>query len=69
MPQWGRILLGGIGCFLLAWAGLGKVGSAIPLWLPDALLIVLVLDQSGRALAAGLILPEALTRLTRPTRK
>ncbi|HSE74564.1 MAG TPA: hypothetical protein VLB05_08630, partial [Dongiaceae bacterium] len=55
MPQWGRILLGGIGCFLLAWAGLGKVGSAIPLWLPDALLIVLVLDQSGRALAAGLI--------------
>ena len=55
MTQWGRILLGGIGCFLLAWAGLETAGSATPLWLPDALLIALALDQSGRALQAGLI--------------
>ncbi|HEX6120009.1 MAG TPA: hypothetical protein VFZ03_11230, partial [Dongiaceae bacterium] len=55
MAQWGRILLGGIGCFLLAWVGLETAGSTIPLWLPDALLIFLTLGQSGRALATGLI--------------
>ena len=57
MPQWGRILLGGVGCFLLAWISLGlaaKVGGA-PLWLADALLIFLVLDRSGNALAGHLV--------------
>jgi len=53
VPEWGRILLGGIGCFLLAWAALAltaKVGGS-PLWLADGLLIFLMLGQSGRALA------------------
>jgi len=57
VPEWGRILLGGIGCFLLAWTGLGvaaQVGGA-PLWLADALLIFLALDRSGRALAGHLV--------------
>src|SRR4030095_2916539 len=57
VPQWGRILLGGIGCFLLAWISLSlaaKVGGA-PLWLVDALLIFLVLDRSGNALAGHLV--------------
>ena len=56
MPEWGRILLGGIGCFLLAWISLAlaaKVDGS-PLWLADALLIFLVLDRSGRALAVNL---------------
>ena len=57
MPEWGRILLGGLGCFLLAWISLGlaaKVGGA-PLWLADALLIFLVLGRSGNALATHLV--------------
>ncbi len=61
MVEWGRILLGGIGCFLLAWAGLAldaKVDS-LPIWLADALLIFLVLGRptgTGAAvLAAGAI--------------
>ena len=57
MPEWGRILLGGIGCFLLAWISLGlaaKVGGS-PLWLADALLIFLVLGRSGNALAGHLV--------------
>ncbi len=57
VPEWGRILLGGIGCFLLAWISLGlaaKVGGS-PLWLADALLIFLVLDRSGNALAGHLV--------------
>lgn len=57
MPEWGRILLGGVGCFLLTWISLGvaaKVGGA-PLWLADALLIFLVLGRSGNALAAHLV--------------
>ena len=52
----GRVLLGGLGCFLLAWAGLvldAKVGG-LPLWLADALLIFLVLGRSGTSLAAVL---------------
>ena len=51
MPDWGRILLGGVGCFFLAWISLAG-GAA--LWLADALLIFLVLDRSGGALAAHL---------------
>ena len=53
MPEWGRILLGGIGCFLLAWiwGGLSATVGGSWLWLVDALLIFLVLDRSGRALA------------------
>lgn len=56
MPEWGRVLLGGIGSFLLAWAGLALAAKAygLPLWLADALLIFLVLDRSGRALALSL---------------
>lgn len=56
MPEWGRILLGGIGCFLLAWISLGLAPKvhASPLWLADALLIFLVLDRSGRTLAINL---------------
>lgn len=57
MPEWGRVLLGGIGCFLLAWISLGvaaKVGGA-PLWLADALLISLVLGRPGKALAGHLV--------------
>ena len=46
------ILLGGIGCFLLAWISL--VGGAA-LWLADALLIFLVLGRSGNALAGHLV--------------
>lgn len=56
MPEWGRILLGGIGCFLLAWASLGLIASIDGplLWLADALLIFLVLHRSGHALAIRL---------------
>jgi len=56
VPQWGRILLGGIGCFLLAWINLGlaKVDGST-FWLADALLISLVLDRSDRTLAISLI--------------
>jgi len=57
VPHWGRILLGGLGCFLLAWAGLelaAKLGGP-SLWLVDALLIFLVLHRSGRVLD-GLLL-------------
>jgi PAS domain S-box-containing protein len=57
VAYWGRILLGGLGCFLLAWAGLvlaGKLGGP-SLWLVDALLLFLVLDRSGRVLD-GLLL-------------
>jgi PAS domain S-box-containing protein len=69
VPEWGRILLGGIGCFLLAWISL--VGGAA-LWLADALLIFLVLGRSGNALAGHLVAGAAgivagyllLTRLT-----
>ncbi|MEZ5833754.1 MAG: PAS domain S-box protein [Dongiaceae bacterium] len=55
MPEWGRILLGGIGCFLLAWADLGLAAAAggSPLWLADGLLIFLVLDRTGGALFAS----------------
>ena len=52
VPEWGRILLGGIGCFLLAWISLAG-GAA--LWLADALLIFLVLGRSGNALAGHLV--------------
>lgn len=60
MPEWDRILpgarvlLGGLGCFMLAWAGLAldaRVGG-LPLWLADALLVFLALGRSGAALAA-----------------
>ena len=69
VPEWGRILLGGIGCFLLAWISL--VGGAA-LWLADALLIFLVLGRSGNALAGHLVAGAAgivagyllMTRLT-----
>jgi PAS domain S-box-containing protein len=74
VPELGRILLGGLGCSVLAWISLSlaaKVGGA-PLWLADALLIFLVLDRSGTALAARLVAGAAgivvayllLTRLT-----
>jgi PAS domain S-box-containing protein len=56
VPEWSRILLGGLGCFVLAWAGLvldAKVGG-MPLWLADALLIFLVLGRSGASLAGVL---------------
>ncbi len=56
MPSWGRILLGGLGCCVLAWGGLlldARLGG-MPLWLADALLIFLVLHGSGAALAATL---------------
>jgi two-component system, sensor histidine kinase len=52
VPEWGRILLGGVGCFLLAWISL--VSGAV-LWLVDALLIFLVLGRSGGALAGPLV--------------
>jgi two-component system, sensor histidine kinase len=52
VPEWGRILLGGVGCFLLAWISL--IASAA-LWPVDAVLIFLVLDRSGRALAGYLV--------------
>jgi PAS domain S-box-containing protein len=61
VPEWGRILLGGLGCFVLAWISLSlaaKVGGA-PLWLVDALLIFLVLGRSGNALAAYLVVGAA----------
>src|SRR4029453_18075267 len=61
VPEWGRILLGGVGCFLLAWISLAlaaKVGGA-PLWPGDALLIVLVLGRSGTVLAAHLVVGAA----------
>jgi PAS domain S-box-containing protein len=53
MPEWGRILLGGIGCFLLAgiWMGLAATIGGSWLWSVDALLIFLVLDRSGRVIA------------------
>lgn len=56
VPDWGRILLGGIACFLLAWISLALAAmvNGAPLWLADALLIFLVLDRSGRALAVNL---------------
>jgi two-component system, sensor histidine kinase len=56
VPEWGRILLGGFGSFLLAWLSLGVAPgiAAAPLWLVDALLICLALDRAGRELAAGL---------------
>ena len=56
VPEWGRILLGAIGCFLLTWLGLGLATriEAPLLWLADALLIVVVLDRSGRDLAVNL---------------
>ena len=71
MPEWGRILLGGVGCFLLAWISLAG-GAA--LWLADALLIFLVLGRSGNALAGHLVAGAAgivagyllMTRLTGP---
>ena len=56
MPKWSRILLGGLGCFVLAWAGLvldAKVGG-MPLWLADALLVFLVVGRSGASFAAVL---------------
>src|SRR5687768_11843891 len=69
VPEWGRILLAGVGCFLLAWLSL--VGGAA-LWLADALLIFLVLGRSGYALAGHLVAGAAgivagyllMTRLT-----
>jgi PAS domain S-box-containing protein len=56
VPEWGRILLGGLGSFLLAWLSLGIAPgiAAAPLWLADALLICLALDRAGRDLAVGL---------------
>jgi PAS domain S-box-containing protein len=56
VPEWSRILLGGLGCFALAWISLGLAAEAhgAPLWLADALLIVLVLGRSGPVLAAQL---------------
>jgi PAS domain S-box-containing protein len=56
VPEWSRILLGGLGYFVLAWAGLvlnAKVGG-MPLWLADALLIFLVVGRSGTSLAGVL---------------
>ena len=52
MPEWGRILLGGVGCFLLTWVSLAG-GAA--LWLADAMLLFLVLGRSGSALAGHLL--------------
>jgi two-component system, sensor histidine kinase len=52
VPEWGRILLGGVGCLLLAWVSLAG-GAA--LWLADALLLFLVLGRSGNALAGHLV--------------
>ena len=52
VPEWGRILLGGVACFLLAWISL--TGGAA-LWLADALLIFLVLGRSGNALVGQLV--------------
>ncbi|HEV8389225.1 MAG TPA: PAS domain S-box protein [Dongiaceae bacterium] len=56
MPELGRILLGGVGCFLLAWIPMGfaAIAGGWWLWLVDALLIFLVLDRSGRTLAIDL---------------
>lgn len=51
MPEWGRILTGGIGCFLLALAALALNSAGVLLWLADALLIFLVLDRPSRSLA------------------
>jgi PAS domain S-box-containing protein len=61
VPEWGRILLGGVGCFVLAWISLGLAAQAggAPLWPVDALLIVLVLGRSGNALAAHLVVGAA----------
>jgi PAS domain S-box-containing protein len=57
VPEWGRILLGGVGCFLLAWAGFGLATelNVPPLWLADAMLIFMVLGRSGGMLAATLL--------------
>src|SRR5262249_55558650 len=59
--EWGRVLLGAIGCFLLAWLGLSLASriDAPLLWLADALLIVLVLDRTGRDLAVNLTMGAA----------
>ncbi|WP_119299923.1 PAS domain S-box protein [Dongia deserti] len=56
MPEWGRVLLGGVGCFLLAWLSLAMASGidGSPLWLADALLIFLVLDRADHALAINL---------------
>ncbi len=56
MPEWGRVLLAGFGCFLLAWLSLWLASptGGMLLWLPDALLIHLAMDRSGRALGAML---------------
>ena len=62
MPEWGRILLGGLGCFVLAWVSLSlaaNVSGGTPLWPVDALLIVLVLGRSGNILAAHLVVGAA----------
>jgi PAS domain S-box-containing protein len=70
VPEWGRILLGGVGCFLLAWISLelAPEPDGLPLWLADALLICLVLGQSGARLAltilagvAGIFLAQLLS--------
>ncbi len=69
VPEWGRILLAGVGCFLLAWISLV---SGAALWLADAVLIFLVLSRSGNALAGHLVAGAAgifagyllMTRLT-----
>jgi PAS domain S-box-containing protein len=56
VPEWRRSLLAGIGCFLLTWLSLWLTSpvTGSQLWLPDALLIYLALDQSGRALGINL---------------
>ena len=62
VPEWGRILLGGVGCVLLTWISLSlaaTVGGGTPLWPVDALLIVLVLSRSGTVLAAHLVVGAA----------
>lgn len=56
MAESRRILIGGLGCFLLAWAGLAldaKV-DGLPLWLADGLLIFLVVGRPFGAVAAVL---------------
>jgi PAS domain S-box-containing protein len=61
VPEWRRILLAGMGCFLLTWLSrwLALPAGGSPLWFPDALLIYLALERRGSAwgieLAAGAI--------------